>query len=461
MKMEELYSKILSIIEEKVEPQSFYIWFSQNKPIYWDEENHKMQVMVPLNAHKTRLQSDVYSKCIEDAVEQVYGDKIEFEYISVSEYKEEEVKKEEVKKSDDIEELDVSNINTVETEPFESNLNPSYTFDNFIVGDSNRIAFRAANNVAENPGKVHNPLFIYGRSGIGKTHLMHAIGNYIIKNTNLKVLYTTSSDFREEYVNMCNDRDLNNITQKFKNKYQNIDVLIIDDIQFLVGADKTQQEFFHTFNSLHQKGKQIIISSDRSPNDLQKIEDRLKSRFTWGLAVDIDPPELQLRCKIIRSKIKDHYIEKLINDDIIEYIANACTTDVRQLEGAINKLIIDYSLFLPEKIDIDFTNKALKNYVNFNIFAENTIEKIQRVVAEYYNITVEDLKSRKKTATIANARQIAMYICRTQTEEVLGKIGMEFGRDHSTVSAACDKIIKDLKTDVKLNTVIKELISKL
>ena len=460
MKMEELYSKILSIIKENVEAPSFDMWFGHNKPIYWDEEKHIMRILVPLNAHITRLNSDFYKSCIDDAVEQIYGDKITFEYVSENDYKEENT----VSESDFINTFDKNELTKSsdnDDEKFESNLMSKYTFENFIVGDSNKLAFLSAKNVAENPGQAHNPLFIYGRSGIGKTHLMHAIGNYIVDNTNLKVLYVTSGEFREEYVNMCSDKETTNVAQKFKNKYQNIDVLIIDDIQFLVGADKTQQEFFHTFNALHQKGKQIIISSDRSPNDLQKIEDRLKSRFTWGLAVDIDPPELQLRCKIIRSKLRGTYLENMIGDEVIEYIANACTTDVRQLEGAINKLMIDYSLFLPEKIDIDFTNEALKSYVKVNIFAENSVGKIQRIVAEYYDIKVEDLKSKKRTATIAKARQIAMYLCRTQTDEVLERIGMEFGKDHSTVSAACNSIVNEMKTDVKLNTVIKELISKL
>ena len=461
MKMEELYSKILSIIEEKLEPQTFNLWFSQNKPIYWDEEKNTMQVIVPLNAHKTVLNNAIYKKYIEEAVEQIYGNPINFEYLTEEEFKNEDHPVEEIDTLYDNETVENSKI--VEEEPFDSNLNKKYTFDNYVVGDSNRLAFLAAKNVAEHPGQAHNPFFLYGRSGIGKTHLMHAIGNYIADNTNLKVLYVTSGDFKQEYINIFgeNNKEKISIAQQFKKKYQSVDVLIIDDIQYLVGANQTQQEFFHTFNALYQKEKQIIISSDKSPDDLKQIEDRLRSRFMQGLTVDIYPPELQLRIKIIRNKIKDKEIANMLSDEVIEYIANACTTDVRQIEGAINKLMIDYSLFLPEKIDITFTNEALKNYVKINIFAENSIEKIQRVVAEYYNIEVSDLKSKKRTATIAKARQIAMYLCRMQTDEVLERIGLEFGKDHSTVSAAVDKISNDVKEDVKLNTVIKELISKL
>ncbi len=447
MKMEELFKKILEYLELKVDASSYYTWFAKLKPYDFDAEKNVMRVIVPINIYKDILKNH-YNDIINEAVEDVYGKVINFEY-----YLEDEIlptKHEE------------NNDNNSDLSDWKTNLDPSYTFDNYMVGDSNRLAYKNALIVAENPGTVHNPFFIYGRSGIGKTHLMQAIGNYIVKNSNLKVLYTTSEKFRTEYINVITKSNSIDDANEFKNKYQNVDVLIVDDIQFLVSAEKTQQEFFHTFNALYNNKKQIIISSDKSPEDLTKIEERLRSRLTWGLPVDIYPPELQLRCKIIRSKLRKRTdFEDNLSDEVIEYIANLCTTDVRQIEGAINKLMADVALFLPEKIDIPFVNEALKSYVKVNPYAENSMSKILKVVADYYQIEVSDLKSKKRTATVSTARAIAMYLCRMNADEKLERIGLEFGKDHSTVSAAVDKITKQMKNDVKLNTVIKELINKL
>ena len=248
----------------------------------------------------------------------------------------------------------------------------------------------------------------------------------------------------------------------FKNKYRNVDVLIVDDIQFLVGAELTQQEFFHTFEALHQASKQIIISSDRSPDDLKKIEERLRSRFTWGLPVDIYPPDFELRCEIIKHKLANTSIKDKVNRDVIEYIANACPNDVRHIEGTINRLLAYTAMMLPSIITLDFTIEAIKDYVNTNIYQENTISHIQKVVADFFKITVEDLKSKRRSSNIAKPRHIAMYLCRIETEENLAKIGLEFGgRDHSTVVASCDKIKNDLKNNTTLDNLLKELKSKL
>ena len=448
MKMEELFNKILEYLEIKVDASSYYTWFAKLKPYDFDAEKNVMRIIVPINIYKDILKNH-YNDIINEAVEDVYGKPITFEY-----YLEDEIIPSTVNTD--------NKIIKEESSDWKTNLDPTYTFDNFMVGDSNRLAYKNALIVAENPGTIHNPFFIYGRSGIGKTHLMHAIGNYIVKNTNLKVLYITSEKFKDEYINIITDSNNISNANEFKNKYQSVDVLIVDDIQFLVGAEKTQQEFFHTFNALYNSKKQIIISSDKSPEDLNKIEERLRSRLTWGLPVDIYPPELQLRCKIIRSKLRKRTdFEDNLSDEVIEYIANLCTTDVRQIEGAINKLLADVALFVPEKIDIPFVNEALKSYVKVNVYAENSMSKILKVVADYYQLEVSDLKSKKRTATVSTARAIAMYLCRMNADEKLERIGLEFGKDHSTVSAAVDKITKQIKNDVKLNTVIKELINKL
>lgn len=401
-----------------------------------------------MEIHKHML-TDIYGEIVNNTFTSITGINYNFKYIT-----EDEIESFTEPVSDISEATEISN--------WQTNLNPKFTFDNYVVGNSNRLAFVAAQSVAKSPGTIHNPLFIYGRSGLGKTHLMQAIGNYITSNTNLKVLYTTSNDFREEFVGVATSKDSLTTAQAFKNKYNNVDVLIIDDIQFLVGSEKTQEEFFHTFNTLHQENKQIIISSDKSPDDLKKIEDRLRSRFMWGLPVDIYPPDFNLRCDIIREKIKNTTIEDKVDDDVIEYIANSSVQDVRHIEGTINRLLAYTAMMVPEKITLDFANEALKDYVNTNIFINNSIASIQKVVAEYFNITVEDLKSKKRTNKVVRPRHVAMYLCREETDENLAKIGLEFGgRDHSTVSTALEKMKEDLEVDDNLNNMLKEIKLKL
>ena len=449
MKVEDLFKIFLSNIETCMMPDAYNLWFSKLKPISLSETT--LKILVPMGIHKKILSTN-YKDLVDETLEQVSGKKYEVIYLTESDLSEE----------DDIVTNDTNSIGEEDiSDKWNTNLNPNYTFDNYIVGESNKLAYISAKSVAENPGTIHNPFFIYGKSGIGKTHLMQAIGNYIVANTKLKVLYATSKEFIEEYAGINVATEKINYAKKFKEKYQNVDILIIDDIQFLVGAEKTQQEFFFTFNALYEKNKQIIISSDRSPKDLVKLEERLKSRSMMPLPVDIYPPDLDLRIKIIKAKLKNSTLEDRLNEEVIDYIANACTSDIRQLEGAINMLMAKTALFVPETIDLRFVNETLKDYVSYNIFAENSIEKIQRVTAEYYGVSVADLKSKKRTANVAKARQVAMYLCRVQTEETLERIGLEYGRDHSTVSAAFDKISQDIKTDVKLNTIVKELKNKL
>ena len=347
----------------------------------------------------------------------------------------------------------------------QANLNPKYTFDNFIVGDTNRFACSSAQAVAENPGKIYNPLFIYGKSGLGKTHLMHAIGNRISSNSDKVVLYVTSSEFIADFTGMLRkDKNVDNyeVMNNFKEKYRNIDVLIIDDIQFLAGADKSQDEFFHTFTELYDSNKQIIISSDRSPDDLKLLEERLLTRFRWGLTANIYPPDFALRCQILRNKMMGHEVAKLVDDRVIEYIASNCENDVRQLEGAINRLYAYAAIMVPNEINVDFATEALKGFLGTSMYITNNIQRIQRAVAEYFNLSVEDLKSKKRTANINYARQIGIYLSQTTTDETLVKIGLEFGnRDHSTVIHACDKIAEDINTNRKLKDDIENIKNKI
>ncbi|MBE6140261.1 MAG: chromosomal replication initiator protein DnaA [Firmicutes bacterium] len=449
MKSEEIFAHFLAEIAEQVSQNTYLAWFAPLELV--SIINNVITIKVPMRVHKQML-SETYQDVINSVFINQTGINYTFKYLTEDEL--EEIK------PDIIEVLnDENSLN------WETNLNPKFSFDTYVVGNSNRLAFAAAKAVAEAPGTIHNPLFIYGRSGIGKTHLMHSIGNYIKNHSNLKVLYTTSHDYMTDYTGIASkEKGSSSIkyANDFKNKYQNVDVLIIDDIQFLVGAEMTQTEFFQTFNYLHQNNKQIIISSDRSPNDLKKIEERLRSRFMWGLPVDIFPPDFNLRCNIIREKIKNTSIDNKLTDDVIEYIANSCVNDVRHIEGTINRLLAYTAMMVPEVITLEFALEALNDYVNTNIFINNSIESIQRTVADYFNITIDDLKSKKRTTSVVRPRHIAMYLCRKETNENLSKIGLEFGgRDHSTVSTALEKLKEELKTDTNLERIIKEIKIKL
>lgn len=320
-----------------------------------------------------------------------------------------------------------------------SNLNPKYTFDTFVVGNNNRFAHAAALAVAEAPAKSYNPLFVYGGSGLGKTHLMHAIGNEVLKNNKtLNVLYVDSEKFTNQLINAIKDSK----TEQFKNKYRNIDVLLIDDIQFIAGKERIQEEFFHTFNSLHGSGKQIIISSDRPPKDIQLLEDRLKSRFEWGLIADISNPDYETRFAILKKKAQLDNI--YIDDDILSNIATKIDSNIRELEGVFNKIVARASL-IHSPISIEFAENIINE---FKAESEKVIscDFIKETVAKYFSIDPNDLSGNKRSAEIAFPRQIAMYLCREVANMSFPKIGADFGnRDHSTVMHAYKKIQKEVK----------------
>ena len=448
--VEELWQNFLNNIKNEINSASFNAWFNDLKLLKVDKDS--VTIQVPMEIHK-KILGDNYYSLIEDILFKLSGINYDIRFILEDELKE------------TIEPNVIDIPVKQELTSWETNLNLDLNFDNFIVGDTNRLAKVAGMAVAEQPGKIHNPLFIYGKSGLGKTHLMHAIGNFITEHSNKKVLYTTCDMFMTDYIEIANMEKGQNAldsSNHFKDKYRNVDVLIIDDIQYLVGAEKTQQEFFHTFNSLHRANKQIIISSDRSPDDLKILEERLRSRFMWGLPVDIYPPDFDLRCRIIKQKIKGTSIADKLDENVIEFIANSCQNDVRFLEGTLNRLMAYTAMIVPDKIDLEFANEALKDFINVNIYSENSISGIQKAVAEFYNITVEDLKGKKRGANIAYPRQIAMYLSRMLTDETFPRIGLEFGgRDHSTVIYACDKIDTDIKSNKKLEYEINEIKNKI
>ena len=342
-------------------------------------------------------------------------------------------------------------------------LNPKYTFDTFVVGGNNKFAHAASLAVAESPGQAYNPLFLYGGVGLGKTHLMHSIAHFTLQNNpKKKVLYVTSETFTNELIeSLKNGKTSGNESamSKFRDKYRNNDVLLIDDIQFIIGKESTQEEFFHTFNHLHTLGKQIIISSDKPPKDIETLEARLRTRFEWGLIADISSPDYETRMAILKKKIELDHLEKYnIPDEVLQYIATNIKTNIRELESSLNKLIALYKLNNNEgTIDISLAAEALKDIISSDNNREVTPELILDIVAEHFNISIADLKSKKRNAEIANPRQVAMYLMRTMSTKELSlkAIGAIFGgKDHSTIKYGIEKVESEMETDETLaNTV--------
>ena len=452
MNEQSIWNNVLSTIKEDINSLSFQTWFEETELYKLDKTVAK--IIVPYAIHKNHIMNN-YKNIIVEKLKQITGTTYDLELL----LSEEVIQEETLNNQIEFEEKKINNDNLINSYT-QTNLNSKYTFENFIVGNSNKFAHAAALAVAENPGKMYNPLFIYGNSGLGKTHLMHAIGNYITKNSNKKVLYVTSEQFVSDFIGI-NKKDETGTNFSyidfFKQKYRNIDVLIIDDIQYLGGATETQKEFFHTFNTLYGDNKQIIISSDRSPDDLKILEDRLRTRFCWGLPVDIYPPDFELRVAILKKRILGEAINKEIPEQVIEYMATNMGSDIRQLEGAVTRLVA-YSTIMGSEITLQLAIDALKDYINKGISEKNDVNKIQRVVAEYFQISVEDLKSKKRNSNISFPRQIAMYLCRKHTDESFPKIGIEFGgKDHSTVMHSCEKIEREISVNKDLANTIKKL----
>lgn len=332
-------------------------------------------------------------------------------------------------------------------------LNPKYTFDTFVVGDNNKFANAAALAVAEAPAASYNPLYIYGGVGLGKTHLMHAIGNKILQNNpNTKILYVTSEDFINELIMYIQNPSFK--TQLFREKYRNIDVLLIDDIEFIAGKERGQEEFFHTFNHLHQNGKQVIISSDKPPRDIPLLEERLKTRLEWGLIADVSMPDYETRLAILRNKVQHEHI--IIDDYILTVIATKINTNIRELEGTLNK-IVAYAALTHSQITIELAEKSINEIV---LQKEKVISAsyIQDVVSKYFNIEKKDLLSTKKSNDIVYPRQIAMYLCRSQANISYPQIARDFGKkDHTTVMHACDKIEKEIKQNTNTKLIVDSL----
>lgn len=437
--LDTLWNEVLNVIKVELSEVSFNTWLKSIEPISLSD--NKIILAVPNDFTKGILQGRYYN-LIKNSISQVTKEDYKIEFIIPGE---------------DIVSNNGQNIisETIENNQ-KSQLNPKYTFNTFVIGNSNRFAHAASLAVAEAPAQAYNPLFIYGGVGLGKTHLMHAIGHYILsQNPNSKVVYVSSEKFTNELINSI--REYKN--EEFRNKYRNIDVLLVDDIQFIAGKDGTQEEFFHTFNALHENNKQIIISSDRPPKEIPTLEDRLRSRFEWGLIADIQPPDLETRIAILRKKANIENID--VSDEVLQYIATNIQSNIRELEGALIR-VVAYSSLTNKEISKELSEEALKDILSKNKPIEVTVDIIKEAVSKNFKIRMEDFTSRKRTRAIAHPRQIAMYLTRELTDLSLPKIGDEFGgRDHTTVIHACDKINKDMIKDEnlkkKLNKIVLEL----
>lgn len=442
--LKNLWEKTLDIIKSELSEVSFNTWIKSCEPISLSSDT--LKISVP-NSFTQDILDKRYKDLVANSIKAVCSKLYNIEFVIASEaYIKEDIKKTEKTPSKSI----------VVNDEMSSTLNPKYTFNSFVIGNSNRFAHAASLAVAEAPAKAYNPLFIYGGVGLGKTHLMHAIGHYILDgNPNAKVVYVSSEKFTNELINAIKD-DRN---EEFRKKYRNVDVLLIDDIQFIAGKERTQEEFFHTFNELHDANKQIILSSDRPPKEIPTLEDRLRSRFEWGLIADIQVPDFETRMAILKKKAD---VEKLnVANEVMVYIATKIKSNIRELEGALIR-IVAYSSLTNKEITVDLASEALKDIISKKQGKNITISIIQDIVASYFNLRIEDLKSQRRTRNIAYPRQIAMYLSRKLTDMSLPKIGEEFGgRDHTTVIHAYEKISENLNTDESLQHTIEDITKKL
>ena len=450
MSNSEMWKKFLENMSEVISKTSFDIWFNEDDTKLYSFKNDIATITVNQEVYKKHLEENYMEDMIE-CMRKVVNADVTFNIVLEKDIA--ELEKERKKQ------LTIEINEHVNQSSDNANLKPNYTFESFIVGDSNKFAFKAARMVAEAPG-TYNPLFLYGESGVGKTHLMHSIGNYLIQNTDKKVMYITSDKFVDEYTRIfrCSEKSNFDRIDAFKEKYRNVDVLMIDDIQFLGTAPKGQEEFFNTFNELHNANKQIIIASDRAVDDLNSIENRLLTRLNWGLSANINTPDYDLRVSIIKNKLAFKEAASDIPMEVIEYIANNFDSNIRQLEGAITRVLAYASMFNKGEVTLDGAVEALKDLLKDRSFYKNDVQRIQRVVCDYYKISIDQMKGKKKNNEVNFPRQIAIYLCRELTSESFPKIGSYFGgRNHSTIISAYQRIEKELKTNEDLRGIIRDL----
>ncbi len=446
----EKWEEILYIVkvEHELSDISFKTWL---QPLQiFNVSDDTVTILVPSAQMGIDYITKKYMFPIRVAIAEFTGKEYDIEFILPEQAAEREAKKKPAKKEKSPEDAPVSE---------RANLNPRYTFDTFVVGSNNKFAHAAALAVAESPGKMYNPLFIHGGAGLGKTHLMHSIAHFILdKNPGKKVLYVTSETFTNELIDSIRNGNTTAMT-KFREKYRNVDVLLIDDIQFIIGKESTQEEFFHTFNDLHGNKKQIIISSDKPPKDIETLEARLRSRFEWGLIADISTPDFETRMAILHKKEENDGYN--IDNAVIEYIAMNIKSNIRELEGALNKLVALSNLENRE-ITVALAEEALKDIISPDSKREVTPRLIMDIVADHFHITTDDIKSSKRNSEIVLPRQIAMYLCSTLTNVGVKNIGAEMGnRDHSTVIHGTKKIASQLEKNDSIKNTIEVLKKKI
>lgn len=423
---------------------------------FYKEENDTVYILIPSDqsdqAQTLKYITSKYEKLFMVAISEMFDHEYEVSFLL-----EKDLSQQDSYQAKNVIEKSYDNAN-YET----ANLNPKYKFDTFVVGSNNKFAHSACLAVAESPGEAYNPLYLYGGPGLGKTHLMHSIGHFILQNNpDMKVLYVTSEEFTNEVIESIRSGNAASMT-KLREKYRTVDVLMVDDVQFIIGKESTQEEFFHTFNVLHSARKQIILSSDKPPKEMETLEERFRSRFEWGLIADIQPPDYETRMAILRKNAENY--EKEIDEEIIKYIATNIKSNIRELEGAFNK-IIAFAKLNKMDLTLSLAEEALKDVIYPNANKKVTPSVIINVVAEHFGVRVEDILSKKRTADVAMARQVAMYLCREMTDISLQEIGKTLGgKDHTTVIHGVDKITDEIEKNEDLRSkidIIKKKINPL
>lgn len=442
--IKEKWNEILEYMrtEFDITDVSFKTWV---KPLQvYSVNNHIVYILVSENPLGIGYIEKKYLIPLNTSISEIMGEEFKVKFISPNDIKNNNFT--------GAAKQDVENNNTVSV-----GLNPNYSFENFVVGPNNNLAHAASLAVAETPGKVYNPLFLYGDSGLGKTHLMQAIAHYIITNNpNLKVLYVTSETFTNELIESLKQKSTN---QEFRSKYRNIDVLLIDDIQFIIGKESTQEEFFNTFNTLKEANKQIVLSSDKPPKQMETLTERLRTRFEMGLIADIQIPSYETKMAILNKKSEAEGYE--IPNEVKDYVANHIKSSIRELEGALTKLVA-FSNLTHQMLTVEFAEDALKDLIAPDDKREITPDFIIEIVSDHYNLTPEDIISQKRNAEISKPRQMAMYLCRTMTDTPLEQIGRYFGnRDHTTILHGVKKITKELSSNIETKTTIETLKKKI
>lgn len=435
--LDALWTELKTTYQKELSPASYNTWIETAQPK--SLEQSQLVVTVPSKIHKEYWEKNLATKIVEVGY-MLTGKEIIPRFVTGEEAEQEEV--------EEIKTIKVPPITPIK----KAMLNPKYTFDTFVIGKGNQMAHAAALVVAEDPGSIYNPLFFYGGVGLGKTHLMHAIGHQmLLSQPNAKVKYVSSETFANDFINSIQ----NKTAEEFRQEYRNVDLLLVDDIQFFAEKEATQEEFFHTFNALYNEGKQIVLTSDRLPNEIPKLQERLVSRFAWGLSVDITPPDLETRTAILRKKAAAERLE--IPDDTLSYIAGQIDSNIRELEGALVR-VQAFATMNSEDISTSLAADALKTLKSGKGHPQLSILQIQEEVAKYYHIQLKDLKGKKRVKSIVVPRQIAMYLARELTDSSLPKIGAEFGgKDHTTVIHAHEKIQQLIDSSVSMQNEVSEI----